>query len=95
MGKVSETVDESNDNVLNIDILLKFTTSLEERVEGLEVELVREHLRERGKEGGGGREREREGGRGRERGGGEKEEGRRGATWKNKVIRCIASSCTS
>ena len=63
MGKVGQSVDESNDDVLHVDCLLHVSTGLQEQVEGLKVELVREHL---GGGGGGEGGEEREGGKERE-----------------------------
>ena len=48
MGIVGQSVDEGNDDVLDIDCLLHVSTGLQELVESLQVELVWEHLRERG-----------------------------------------------
>ena len=53
MGVVGQSVDEGDDDVLDIDCLLHVSTGLQELVESLQVELIWEHLRER--------EREREG----------------------------------
>ena len=67
MGKVCQSVDECDDDVLDVDVLLQLSTRLQEQIQRLQVELVWEHL-ETGREGG------KEGGRGEEGGGG----GRRG-----------------
>lgn len=37
-------VNECNDDVLHIDILMKLSTGTQERVQGLEVKLIWEHL---------------------------------------------------
>lgn len=37
-------VNECNDDVLDIDILMKLSTGTQERVQGLQVELIWEHL---------------------------------------------------
>ena len=69
MGKVCQSVDECDDDVLDVDVLLQLSTRLQEQIQRLQVELVWEHLetgREGEKEGGreeGGREGRREGGR--------------------------------
>ena len=81
MGKHGQPVDERDDDVFDIHVLLQVCTRLQEEVEGLQVELIGEHLREgRGRGGGGergeeggeeeGREGRREGRRRGERGGG-------------------------
>lgn len=44
MGKVGEAIDQSNDDVLDIDRLLDLCTRLEERVESGQVKLVWEDL---------------------------------------------------
>lgn len=44
VGKVGEAVDERDDDVLDIDFRMELSTGLEERTEGLQVELVWEHL---------------------------------------------------
>lgn len=37
-------VNECNDDVLDIDILMKLSTGTQERVQGLQVKLIWEHL---------------------------------------------------
>lgn len=37
-------VNERNDDVLDIDVLMKLSTGTQERVQGLEVKLIWEHL---------------------------------------------------
>lgn len=44
MGKVSEAVDEGDDDVLDVDLRVEFSAGFEEGAEGLQVELIGEHL---------------------------------------------------
>ena len=44
MGVVCESVEEGNDDVLDIDCLLHVGTRLQEQVQCLQVELIWEHL---------------------------------------------------
>ena len=44
MSKRGKTIHQSNDDVLDIDIVQEVSTSLQERVQGLQMELIWENL---------------------------------------------------
>lgn len=44
IGVTHTPVNESDDDVLDIDVLMKLSTGTQERVQGLEVKLIWEHL---------------------------------------------------
>ena len=50
MGEHCQAVDEGNDDVLDIDILQQLSTRLQEGIQGLEMELIGEHLGVEGEE---------------------------------------------
>ena len=47
VGVHRQAIDQGNDDVLNVDILLQLCAGLEEGIQSLKVELVREHLQTR------------------------------------------------